>query len=158
MSWRNPKDRNVVETEKFSNPDTDAVYRQGNPRMRDRMWDCLCCSFYAALNEDFGVCCFPKSQYHLETVFEHFVCDDIVYESSSEHSFTEDRARHFSHEGLMARLIGLYQILARSRASLRREDLQAFLAAEACLLGRKRAWEEDNPTYGGRHPMFGRLR
>ena len=77
----NPKkNRNLIWTEGFSNPETENLYSsgfKGKPELKklyDNGWQCGGCGFYAELNDDWGLCFNSKSVHKLETVFEHFTC------------------------------------------------------------------------------------
>jgi hypothetical protein len=92
--------RNVIVTDGFSNPASERLYRASwpdEPATRELYEDgqqCGGCSFFAALNTDWGVCAHPKSRHHLETVFEHFTCPVIVQEGWGPHSFCEASEFH----------------------------------------------------------------
>ncbi len=89
------KNKNRIITNNFSNPDTKRMY--------DRQWpdepllqksyqkgdQCGGCAYFAPLNEDWGICCHPKSRHHLETVFEHFTCPTYASEGWGPHSFSK---------------------------------------------------------------------
>ena len=79
---------NRIFTEGFSNPATSGLYHKRAPL--DGRIQCGGCSFYAVFNSDWGLCCYRKSRFHLETVFEHFGCERHVSESWESHSFQEN--------------------------------------------------------------------
>jgi hypothetical protein len=86
---------NRISTNGFSNHQTWVLYNQdwpNEPEMFAQCYDgnqCGGCSFFAPLNEDWGICCHQKSRHHLETVFEHFTCPAFVNEGWGPHSFSE---------------------------------------------------------------------
>lgn len=55
---------------------------------------CGGCSFFAAFNADWGLCCHTQSAHHVETVFEHFTCRHFVRECCGPHGFSKDRQFH----------------------------------------------------------------
>lgn len=91
---------NKVETARFSNPESEALYKAHWPgetatysQYQEGM-QCGGCSFFAPFNFDYGLCCHAKSRHHLETVFEHFTCPSYVHEGWGPHSFSEDPEFH----------------------------------------------------------------
>jgi hypothetical protein len=82
---------NRVCTDRFSNPDTELLYKSMPP---DNGPQCGGCTFFAPLNPDYGLCCNSESRHHLETVFEHFTCPSLVYEGWGHHSFAADPRYH----------------------------------------------------------------
>lgn len=81
---------NTIITNDFSNPKTKELYKSKN-------WienQCGGCSFFAPLNQDFGLCCLKKSVHFKETVFEHYGCDTQVNEGWGPHSFSENEEDH----------------------------------------------------------------
>lgn len=97
--------RNSIVTNAFSNAASERMYQASWPEDPDarRMYEdcrqCGGCSFFAALNCDWGVCMHPRSRHHLETVFEHFTCPAHVNEGWGPHSFTEDSDFHCRCQG-----------------------------------------------------------
>ena len=91
---------NKISTDRFSNPDTERIYRDGciDDTQRHKNYvegrQCGGCSFFAPFNADYGLCCNRKSAHFTETVFEHFTCPAYVYEGWGPHSFTEDPSDH----------------------------------------------------------------
>jgi hypothetical protein len=85
--------RNIVNTEGFSNPESEARYRAnwpGEPEVFAQYEDgqqCGGCAFFAPFNADYGLCCNPESRHVLETVFEHFTCPAMVNQGWGAHSF-----------------------------------------------------------------------
>ena len=85
---------NRISTNGFSNRASTLLYRQewpNEPEVRQRYRNGQQCgggSYFAELNEDWGICCHPKSRHHLETVFEHFTCPAYVGEGWGPHSFS----------------------------------------------------------------------
>ncbi len=142
MRARNPRDSNQIETNGFSNPATEAEFKKGSAALRSRRGDCWGCSFYAPLHDHVGLCCCRKSRHYLETVFELFVCKDLVAENWGSHSFWDNPTAHFYQPDLVNHFIALYQMLARSEELLGREDRQEVKAARTYLLALKKAWEE----------------
>lgn len=96
---------NRITVDGWSNPETKALYEsqwESDKRLREQYEDglqCGGCSFFAAFNSDWGLCCHKKSPHHLETVFEHFTCPAISAECWGPHSFTEDAEFHCRCEG-----------------------------------------------------------
>ncbi len=88
--------RNVIESGRFSNPDSEALYGNcwpGEYEIQQKYktgLQCGGCSFYAPFNSDWGLCCNPNSRHQLETVFEHFTCTVHVNEGWEHHSFCEN--------------------------------------------------------------------
>ena len=96
--WCNVIDNsNVVETQGFSSPSSEAVYRTKWPdevptrELYEAGRQCGACAYFAKLNGDWGLCAHAKSRHHLETVFEHFTCPVQVNEGWDSHSFCEAR-------------------------------------------------------------------
>ena len=91
---------NKVWTYRFSNPDTERLFRDGCVDDTRRWYNCFSglqcggCSFFAKFNADYGLCCNRKSAHFTETVFEHFTCPAYVLEGWGPHSFTEDASMH----------------------------------------------------------------
>ena len=85
--WQDYKNKNVIWPNGWSNLNSKKLYERGWPsepqvkKQCDDGFQCGGCSFYAVFDADFGLCCYKKSRHYLETVFEHFTCPDIVYES-----------------------------------------------------------------------------
>jgi len=78
---------NRIFTEGFSNSGTKELYFK---KTIDGRIQCGGCSFYAIFNSDWGLCCYRKSSFYLETVFEHFGCEKHVGESWESRSFQEN--------------------------------------------------------------------
>jgi len=80
---------NRIITDDFSNPESRRRYEA--PVDGEHV-DAQCggCSFFAPFDADYGLCCHPASEHHLETVFEHFSCSRLVDEGWGPHSFTRD--------------------------------------------------------------------
>jgi hypothetical protein len=85
-TWSNQDSQTLYESKWPDEPATRASYEEGN--------QCGGCSFFAAFNEDWGLCANAKSRHHLETVFEHFTCPAFVNEGWGPHSFTCDPSFH----------------------------------------------------------------
>ena len=85
---------NRISTNGFSNRESSLLYRQewpNEPKLRQQYLrgdQCGGCSYFAPLNEDWGICCCRKSRHHLETVFEHFIRPAYVGEGWGPHSFS----------------------------------------------------------------------
>jgi hypothetical protein len=90
-----PMNQNLLITEDWSNPDSQALYRANWPtepdvaKLYDSGFQCGGCAFYAPFNEDFGLCCHRRSRHHRETVFEHFTCALHIEDGWQTHSFSE---------------------------------------------------------------------
>jgi hypothetical protein len=87
------KNTNHIVTSGFSNQASEKLYKskwKGIPELAAQHHEgkqCGGCSFFAPLNSDWGICCYSRSQHHLETVFEHFTCGSYVEEGWEAHSF-----------------------------------------------------------------------
>lgn len=94
------KNQNLIYLDRWSNPETAALYKRQWPaqpellRQHENGDQCGGCSFFAAFNSDWGLCCQAESRHHLETVFEHFTCENFVREGWGPHSFTKDTEFH----------------------------------------------------------------
>ena len=92
--------QNKIEYDKFSNPDSAAMYRDqwlteyGTRKKYESGLQCGGCSFYAPFNTDWGLCCHPRSRHRFETTFEHFTCPSHVNEGWQHHSFDDDPNYH----------------------------------------------------------------
>jgi hypothetical protein len=92
--------QNRIVVDGWSNPASESLYRDrwpSEPACRSQYEEgrqCGGCSFYAAFNSDWGLCCRGQSRHHLETVFEHFTCPGYVHEGWGPHSFTDDASFH----------------------------------------------------------------
>ena len=90
---------NHIYVDGFSRPATFDLYDRdwpAEPTVREKCragFQCGGCSFYAKFNEDWGLCCHPRSRHWLETVFEHFTCPTQDEEGWDAHSFAERRLR-----------------------------------------------------------------
>lgn len=84
--WSNPASRTLYESRWPGEPDCQHAYAEGR--------QCGACSFYAALDGDWGLCAFPHSRHWLESVFEHFTCPAQTQEGWGPHSFTADPNFH----------------------------------------------------------------
>ncbi|GEM_PF-2856541 len=85
---------NQIITDRFSNPESKKKYEStwaDDPDIADNFYfngkQCGGCSFYAPFDSDWGLCCYDKSEHHLETVFEHFTCRKYQNEGWGAHSF-----------------------------------------------------------------------
>ncbi len=89
--------QNQIVTRGFSNRDSEKLYRKSwpaEPRLAEQHYtgrQCGGCSFFAPFNEDWGLCCHPRSRHRLETVFEHFTCPSFQREGWGPHSFSTDQ-------------------------------------------------------------------
>ncbi len=92
--------RNVIITNGWSNPESERLYLSkwaDEPVCQALCEDgrqCGGCSFFAAFDKDWGLCCHSDSRHHLETIFEHFTCPKYVHEGWGPHSFTTDASFH----------------------------------------------------------------
>lgn len=86
---------NHIAEGQFSNSASEALYRddwKGEPRVKRLYEDgaqCGGCSYFAELNNDWGICCHRRGRHRLETVFEHFTCPAYVAEGWGPHSFSD---------------------------------------------------------------------
>lgn len=66
--------QNAIITDTWSNPDSEALYRNewpDEPAIRAQKLEgdqCGGCSYFAPFNLDFGLCCHPASRHFRETV------------------------------------------------------------------------------------------
>lgn len=80
MSDEEPRNRNRVITDGWSNPDSRASYEHhwpGEPKTADLYRSgrqCDSCLRFVAFNADWGLCSSQASRHFTETVFEHFTC------------------------------------------------------------------------------------
>ena len=80
MNEAEPRNRNRILTDGWSNPDSKAAYEHewpSEPKTAELYRTgrgCLCCDRFLALNADWGLCCKETSRHFTETVFEHFTC------------------------------------------------------------------------------------
>ncbi|MGH7139876.1 MAG: hypothetical protein ACREHD_29410 [Pirellulales bacterium] len=87
---------NKIKTDDFSNATSKQLYSADWPdelecKEKHHQGDqCGACSFFAPLNDDYGICCHRSSRHFTETVFEHFTCPSYVDEGWGPHSFSED--------------------------------------------------------------------
>jgi hypothetical protein len=93
--------KNAIITNDWSNDRSAELYNQhwpDEPYLKIQAGElgqqCGGCSFFAAFNSDWGLCCHARSRHHLETVFEHFTCESFVNEGWGPHSFTDDEEFH----------------------------------------------------------------
>lgn len=80
--WSSPAAKQLYKSNWPDEPICQAQYEEGR--------QCGGCSFFAAFNADWGLCCHNGSRHHLETVFEHFTCPQYMHEGWGPHSFTTD--------------------------------------------------------------------
>jgi len=91
---------NLLVTDNWSNMESEDRYLGNWPdepdvlAMREQGEECRSCSFWAKLNDEWGLCCNAQSRHHLETVFEHFTCPSHIDEGLGPHSFTSDKKGH----------------------------------------------------------------
>ena len=120
--------KNSVITSGFSNRETEKLYKKVGHIERQ----CGGCSFYAPFNADWGLCCFNKSAFHLETVFEHFGCEKIVDEGWVPHSFYE--GPHHDTEKLFKFVQDAALVLRGNKKILSKADKLLLLQMESYLL------------------------
>jgi hypothetical protein len=86
---------NSIATDRFSNLESGALYSgqwPNEPAIRTQYEEgsqCGGCSYFAPLNDDWGICCHPRARHRLETVFEHFTCPSYLGEGWGPHSFSD---------------------------------------------------------------------
>lgn len=91
---------NKIIVSQFSNEESHQRYKAGWPgepdcqSLYENGSQCGGCSFFAAFDTDWGLCCHEKSRHFTETVFEHFTCGKFVNECWGPHSFTENKDCH----------------------------------------------------------------
>ncbi len=91
---------NSITTTDWSNLESKQLYLASWPQepflglQYQNGGQCGGCSFFAKFNSDWGLCCHSKSRHHLETIFEHFTCPELILEQWGPHSFTEDAEFH----------------------------------------------------------------
>ena len=92
--------KNIIIKDDFSSEQTKNIYlskfnnNEKSLELYNYGYQCGGCSFFAPLNEDYGICCFKKSIHFTETVFEHFTCSNFIQEGWGAHSFSEDESMH----------------------------------------------------------------
>jgi hypothetical protein len=92
--------QNTIITYRFSSAAAQQLYQSrwpDEPRCLEQHSEgqqCGGCSFFAAFNADWGLCCHLNSRHHLQTVYEHFTCPQYVHEGWGPHSFTENTEFH----------------------------------------------------------------
>lgn len=75
---------NIIKTDGFSNEDSEKLYHAlwvNEPNVRrkyEKGFQCHFCRHFAALSNDWGLCCNARSRHSLETVFEHFTCPSFA--------------------------------------------------------------------------------
>ena len=84
--WSSEASHQLYQSQWPAEPDVARLYELGD--------QCGGCSFFAAFNEDWGLCCHKASRHHLETVFEHFTCPSFLKECWGPHSFTTHTEFH----------------------------------------------------------------
>lgn len=93
--------KNQIITDTWSNAQSAEIYSSGwskEPHLKIQAIElgeqCGGCSFFAPLNRDWGICCNSASRHRLETILEHFTCDNFVNEGWGPHSFSADKEFH----------------------------------------------------------------
>ncbi len=130
---------NRVKTKGFSNIESERLHSQRgrSDLSQDEIYlQCGGCSFYAAFNQDYGLCCNPSSRHLTETVFEHFTCPSYVDEGWGPHSFTADTTFHCKCQGT-----SVYEMMKYIIFLLDREGLDDELRSHLRAL---RQWVENN--------------
>ncbi|HBM15847.1 MAG TPA: hypothetical protein DD381_05845 [Lentisphaeria bacterium] len=84
---------NKILTFGFSNRVTYWEYEKKHAKYGWIEFQCGGCSFFAPFNCDYGLCCYTKSRFFKETVFEHFGCEKYIHEGWGKHSFNETPER-----------------------------------------------------------------
>jgi hypothetical protein len=91
---------NLVVVDNWSNPESEERYLNnwpGEPAVAERREageECRACSFYAPIDDEWGLCLNGQSRHQLETVFLRFTCPSYVDEGVGPHSFSENSAVH----------------------------------------------------------------
>lgn len=127
MGTAHPTIVNQIVTNTWSSETTRGLYESkwpDDPSLRTQHEEgrqCGACSYFAPFNPDWGLCCHQSSRHHLETVFEHFTCPELVNEGWGPHSFTADRefqCRCGGHESeYWDRLVETLRELERGRGT-----------------------------------------
>jgi hypothetical protein len=128
-----PLNTNRVTTTGFSNKESERLHAQrweGDNNDDEINLQCGGCSFYAAFNQDYGLCCNPCSRHLTETVFEHFTCPSYVHEGWGPHSFTADTAFHCKCQGSpVYKQINFILALFPDREGLKDDEIRSHLRA-----------------------------
>jgi hypothetical protein len=128
------QNKNQITIGKFSNETTEHEHRQktaGDKWIEDQ---CGRCSFFAPLNQDWGLCCFNKSKYFTETINKHFGCERHIEEGWQAHSFQERKKLQLDTEKLLNMLTLSEQILSKIQRDCLDSDSHIFLLKLGCFL------------------------
>ena len=74
------KNKNVIYVNEFSNPEALKIYKSSfeiRPDIKkivDQGRDCCLCKYYLAFDQNWGLCSNRRSEFYLNTIFEHFSC------------------------------------------------------------------------------------
>jgi hypothetical protein len=120
-------DVNNIITDGFSNPETRFEYHRKIERHNHIEFQCGGCSFFAVFNADYGLCCYDKSRFYLETVFEHFGCEKHVDEGWSTHSFQEEKRLHLNVDNLLSLLLKCEQAFSDKRSFMTKNTKRLWL-------------------------------
>ena len=118
--------KNKIVIGRFSNPKTKQEYLHKNEKDKWIEKQCGGCSFFAPLNSDYGICCYGKSRFYLETVFEHFGCEKYVYEGWGTHSFG-DCSIHTDCDEMLALLKECEKVFSYNKTVLSHQAKNSYL-------------------------------
>ena len=110
--------RNKIFPSGFSNLTTKAEYFKKTEGNKWIEWQCLNCGYYGELNLDWGLCCTERSRYFLETIFEHFGCEN--------HTSMKNQYLNPNTEELVGMLAVCEEILSKIRPTYPRRSDKIF--------------------------------
>ena len=125
--------RNKIFPSGFSNSMTEQEYCKKNENGNCIENQCGGCSFFAPLNSDYGLCCYKKSRFWLETIFEHFGCEKYVHEGWGVHSFDDDTF-HLNKDDMLTLLIECEKAFSCNKTTLTKQNRYIHLKVRDFLL------------------------